>query len=262
MANLNFSCVACGKCCHDLRLPLTRNEAIDWIARGDTVELLCEALPWLEEPEPSNLHALHKRRRSFASMSGNLRIRVIVILTAIYVGPCPNLDEDFRCRIYATRPHVCRVYPAEINPLIALAPANKLCPPEAWVSSVPLVRDDQVVEPEAKLHIALSRDEDEHEALFKQRLCAELGIGSAGLSNEGFAIHAPAAELLLKALRNEARAEHQSNPSWTIVSNQAATVDALRAAGADSALSSNTSTGSSRYVGFRADAAVAGKAGS
>src|SRR5471030_1717171 len=76
MPNLNFSCVSCGKCCHDLRLPLTWQEAIDWLSRDGTVELLCEALPWPEEPEPSNLQAQHKRRRSFPTMSGNLPIRV------------------------------------------------------------------------------------------------------------------------------------------------------------------------------------------
>lgn len=255
MPDLNFSCVSCGKCCHDLRLPLTWQEAIDWLSREGTVELMCEALPWLEEPDPSNLQAQHKRRRSFPAMSGNLPIRVVVVLTAVYTGACPNLDAEFRCRIYEIRPHVCRIYPAEINPFITLSPANKICPPEAWTSPVPLMRGETVVDDEVRTHIALSRRDDEHEASSKQVLCALLGIGSAGLSSEGFAVHAPPANDLLKALRAGLQDVDQENvPSWTVVSNQANTVNALTSAGADADLTSNASSGPSRYIGFRPDA--------
>jgi Fe-S-cluster containining protein len=258
MPDLNFSCVSCGKCCHDLRLPLTWQEAIDWLSRKGTVELLCEALPWLEEPDPSNLQAQHKRRRSFPTMSGDLPIRVIVVLTAVYSGACPNLNADFRCNIYEIRPHVCRIYPAEINPFIALSPANKLCPPEAWVSPAPLIRGDTVVDDEARTHIALSRRDDEAEALSKQALCALLGIGSAGLGSEGFAVHAPPAEDLLKALREALQVVDQENlPSWTFLSNQASTINALTSAGANAQFTSSTSAGLSRYIGFRADASDA-----
>jgi Fe-S-cluster containining protein len=258
LPDLNFSCVSCGKCCHDLRLPLTWLEAIDWLSRNGTVELLCEALPWPEEPESSNLQAQHKRRRSFATMSGDLPIRVIVVLTAVYTGACPNLDAQFRCRIYETRPQVCRIYPAEINPFIALSPANKLCPPEAWASPTPLLRDDAIVDEETRSHIAQSRRDDEHEALSKQVLCALLGIGSAGLSSEGFAIHAPPAEQLLEALRAGLQDADQENlPSWTFVSNQASTINALTSAGANAHFTSSTSSGPSRYIGFRADASGA-----
>jgi Fe-S-cluster containining protein len=255
MPNLNFSCVSCGKCCHDLRLPLTWHEATDWLARKGTVELLCEALPWLEEPDPSNLQAQHKRRRSFPTMSGNLPVRVIVVLTAVYTGACPNLDADFRCSIYEIRPHVCRIYPAEINPFIALSPANKLCPPEAWASQVPLMRGDTIADDEIRLHVAQSRRDDEREAVSKQALCALLGIGSAGLGGEGFAVHAPPADQLLEALRAGIQDVDLENfPSWTILSNQASTIKALTSAGANAHLASNSSSGLSRYIGFRADA--------
>lgn len=30
-------------------------------------------------------------------------------------GKCPNLDERNRCRIYATRPQVCRVFPPDFQ---------------------------------------------------------------------------------------------------------------------------------------------------
>jgi Fe-S-cluster containining protein len=255
MPDINFSCVSCGKCCHDLRLPLTWQEAIDWLSREGTVELMCEALPWLEEPDPSNLQAQHKRRRSFSTMSGNLPIRVIIVLTAVYTGACPNLDAQFRCRIYETRPHVCRIYPAEINPFIALSPANKLCPPEAWTSPAPLMRGDTIVDDQVRSDIGRSRRDDEHEALSKQALCALLNIGSAGLSSEGFAVHAPPADHLLKALRAGIQDVAQENlPSWTVLSNQASTINALTSAGADAHLASNTSSGPNRYIGFRADA--------
>jgi Fe-S-cluster containining protein len=255
MANLNFSCVSCGKCCHDLRLPLTWQEATDWLARGGAVELLCEALPWLEEPDQSNLQAQHKRRRSFPTMSGDLPIRVIVVLTAVYTGACPNLGADFRCSIYEIRPHVCRIYPAEINPFIALSPANKLCPPEAWTSAAPLLRDDTIVDDETRSHIAQSRRDDEHEAPSKQALCALLGITSAGLSSEGFAVHVPPADQLLNALRAGPQDVDQENlPSWTLVSNQANTINALTQAGANADLTSSNSSGLTRYIGFRADA--------
>jgi Fe-S-cluster containining protein len=258
MPDLNFSCVSCGKCCHDLRLPLTWQEAIDWLSRKGTVELLCEALPWLEEPDPSNLQAQHKRRRSFATMSGNLPIRVVVVLTAVYSGACPNLNADFRCNIYEIRPHVCRIYPAEINPFIALSPANKLCPPEAWASPAPLIRGDTVVDDEVRTHIALSRSDDEAEALSKQALCALLGIDSAGLGNEGFSVHAPPADDFLKALRAAAQDADQENfPSWTLLSNQASTINALTSAGASAQFASSTSAGPSRYIGFRSDASDA-----
>ena len=258
MPNLNFSCVSCGKCCHDLRLPLTWQEATDWVSRKGTVELLCEALPWTEEPDSSNLQAQHKRRRSFATMSGNLPIRVVVVLTAVYTGACPNLDADFRCSIYPTRPHVCRIYPAEINPFIELSPGNKLCPPEAWTSTEPLMRGDVIVNDEIRSHIAMSRRDDEREALSKQVLCALLNIDSAGLSSEGFAVHAPPADLLLKALHAGLEPVDQENlPSWTLVSNQASTINALTSAGADAQLTSSTSSGPSRYIGFRADASNA-----
>lgn len=257
MANFNFSCCSsCGKCCHDLRLPLTRQEAIHWLLRGDTVEIMCEALPWLEQPDASNLLAQHRRRRSFAAMSGDLPIRVVAILTAVHSGACPNLDDQFRCRIYETRPHVCRVYPAEISPFIMLSPANKLCPSAAWTSATPLMRNDSIVDDEVCSHIAQSRSEDEREARWKKALCANLGIRSAGLTNEGFAVHAPPLEQLLAALRQDREEDGpHACPTWTLISNQAVSVTALAAVGASALLTSRSGAGPVRYIGFRIDAA-------
>src|SRR5580692_6123246 len=137
----------CGKCCYGLRLPLTVAEALAWMGRGNEVQILCEALPWPEEPAADNLQAAHKRRRSFAAMSGSLPTRIVVILTGAFAGPCPNLQADMRCGIYEERPLVCRIYPAEINPFIQLEPAAKGCPPEAWTPGLaPLMRAGQLVD--------------------------------------------------------------------------------------------------------------------
>ncbi|WP_338000302.1 hypothetical protein [Burkholderia gladioli] len=42
---VHFSCTMCGRCCHDLRLPLSIDEALAWLARGGEVQLFCDAIP-------------------------------------------------------------------------------------------------------------------------------------------------------------------------------------------------------------------------
>jgi Fe-S-cluster containining protein len=126
--DIDFGCTICGKCCHDLRLPLAVTEAVAWLERGNDVQILCDASPWLEEPPEDNLQAVHRRRRSFAAMSGSLLTRVVVILAGAYAGPCPNLQPHMRCGIYEQRPLVCRIYPAEIIPFVELTPMHKACP--------------------------------------------------------------------------------------------------------------------------------------
>src|SRR5450631_1131003 len=68
--DLHFKCTQCGKCCRDIKLPLTVSEAMDWLRCGHPVQVICEALPWLEEPPADDLKAAHRRRRSFATMAG------------------------------------------------------------------------------------------------------------------------------------------------------------------------------------------------
>lgn len=258
--NIDFECTMCGNCCHDLRLPLTATEALAWLARGDDVQILCEAVPWLEEPAADNLQAAHKRRRSFAALSGSLPARIVVILTGAFTGPCPNLQPDMRCGIYEERPLVCRIYPAEINPFIELTPANKGCPPEAWTPGLPpLMRAGKLVDASTVALIEQSRAADTHDVPIKQRLCAALGVDAAALSNEGFAVYSPTREDLVAALEraceeaggaDNGAAADAPMPEWRFVSNRQATVDTLVSVGALGACVSADTAMAFEYLGF------------
>jgi hypothetical protein len=84
--DLHFGCTRCGKCCHDLKLPLTVAEATLWLAEGSEVQIICEAVPWATEPGADDLAAAHRRRRSFPTLSGALPTRISVILAANFSG--------------------------------------------------------------------------------------------------------------------------------------------------------------------------------
>lgn len=256
--DVDFACTMCAKCCHDLRLPLTVDEAIAWLGRGGTVELLCEAVPWHAEPPPENLLAAHKRRRSFAGRSGRLPVRLIVILAASFAGPCPNLRPDNRCGIYVQRPLVCSIYPAEINPFIGLEPRNKACPPEAWRAGAPaFLRGARLADASTAERVERSRAVDANEAPVKERLCRALGIDRAAISNEGFVVYSPPAGLLLdtlRAIRSE-RAAGIGSPApltgdseWRLLSNRKVSVDALAAVGADGEFADNLTRASYAYL--------------
>ncbi len=139
MPDIKFSCTMCGRCCYNHSIPLTVDEAISWLEDDGEVHVYCEADLWPREPPREDLRAAHRKRRSFAAFSGSSRVRVTALLVAIVSGPCKNLGEDLKCRIYERRPLVCRIYPAEVNPFIQLNAASKACPPEAWVSGNTLV---------------------------------------------------------------------------------------------------------------------------
>lgn len=243
--SLNFECAPqCGGCCHDLRLPLTIAEAVGWLERGGQVELLCEAIPWESEPPPDQLVAAHKRRRSFAAASGALPVRVIVVLAARFAGGCPNLLADMRCNIYGERPLVCRIYPAEINPFIALQPEHKMCPPGAWNVPTPFMRGGRIVDAQVADDIARSREADQREAPLKAHVCAELGIDIAAFSTLGFAVHHPDSAALLAALRGVTQAPAEPGvPQWRFSSDRADYVEALVSVGAAVARDDEASAG-------------------
>lgn len=256
---MNFECTQCGKCCRGLKLPLTVAEALDWLREGHEVQLLCDAVPWAVEPDPSDLKAAHRRRRSFAAMSGSLPTRVVAILAANLAGVCPNLQADNRCGIYERRPLVCRIYPAEINPFVQLDPAGKLCPPEAWASDRPLLqRDGRVVDAVVRQDIQVSRDTDAQNTDIKRRLCAALQIDCAALVDEGFVLYSPDRAVLLSALvRAIDGHDPQPEASWRFVSNQSGTIDALTQRGALGAVVGAGVNASFEYLGFLAPSAAA-----
>ena len=101
--DFHFNCTRCGRCCRNLKLPLTASEAMAWLAEGHALQLICEAMPALEEPAVKDPKAAHRHRRSFEALSGSLPTRVIVMLVANLAGQCPNLRTDMRCGIYDRR---------------------------------------------------------------------------------------------------------------------------------------------------------------
>ncbi|WP_027798541.1 YkgJ family cysteine cluster protein [Paraburkholderia dilworthii] len=251
MDDIDFECTACGKCCHDLRLPLTLAEASDWLARGGQMELICEAIPWPADPEPPNAQADYRKARSTPAMSGSLPVRVSIIFAAAFAGACPNLRADMLCGIYEKRPLVCRIYPAEINPFVSLEPASKACPSVAWQRK-PLQRHGVLVDDMTRELIELSRRTTELEAPLRMRLCQELAITHAALANEGFVIHAPQSSDLLAALaRIRAMPDVPHAPAqWTFVSNRGVTTEALLSVGAAAGFDESASARGLRYHGF------------
>ena len=253
---IHFSCTQCGKCCHDLRLPLSLAEAAAWLRRGGDIALFCEAIPWPVEPPDSDGQAMHKRRLSFPVMCGELPVRVIVTVVATFDGACPNLQADGRCGIYEQRPRVCRIYPAEVNPFIPLTPASKACPPEAWDADKPVyLTEGRIVDTETAEVIHASRAAAAQDAPLKQFLCAHLGVSRAAIANEGFMIYAFERDVMLEALEHlEGLERSETRPlpasEWQFVSNRRATIDVLSSIEANCVAPSSLTEANVRYMEF------------
>jgi Fe-S-cluster containining protein len=256
--DINFECTMCGKCCHDLKLPLSVDEALVWLERGGDVQFLCEAVPWPDEPATDNLPAQHKRRRSFAASSGEMPARIVVVLAAAFDGPCPNLQSNLSCGVYEQRPNVCRIYPAEVNPFIELKPEQKACPPEAWSSdNALLMKAHRIVNVETAALIAQSRAADAGDAGTKARACAYLGISTAALANEGLVIYSPPRDGSIAALKLARDAGDASEvlPEWSVASNRRETVETLTSIGALGVHYSTADALAFDYLGFFAASA-------
>jgi hypothetical protein len=185
------------------------------------IQLLCEASPWSAELD-DDPKAAHFRRRSFPVMSGSMPTRVVLVFLANIVGPCPNLLPDLRCGIYANRPLVCRIYPAEINPFIPFKPASKLCPPEAWASSGPLFRSgEELTDPVLKQDIERSRNADAEEVDLKHRLCVALNIVHAALVHEAVLVYSPTFRDIVSALTIAiaGKIDETPSPEWRFVTD-------------------------------------------
>lgn len=246
--DLSFACVECGKCCHNLKLALSVDEAVRWASAGHQVQILCEAIPWPSEPDEADTAGRFKADRSFPARSGELPIRITAILAAAFDGPCPYLMPDMLCGNYADRPRVCRIYPAEIAPHIALNPSNKSCPTEAWSNeNPPYVRGGDLLDREVRTLIEEHRAAMVADAAIKSELCSELDITCAALANEGYVAHTPSPGRLAEALRKVAKGLHAIHPAqWTIATNRRSTLAKLRDAGAHSAFAN----GDINYIGF------------
>jgi Fe-S-cluster containining protein len=225
--DVDFQCTRCGKCCCNLWLPLSVDEAINWILDGNTVQVLCEAIPWPAELPVEDLQAAFKRERSFPASAGKLPVRVLVTLAAPQRERCPNLNGDGLCAIYARRPAVCRVYPVELNPFRALDPARRLCPPEAWLPGLPaLMRERQLTDESLRLLVESVQSRAVNDVDVMAVLCEMLGIRLAALSNEGYVAHNPPADKLLEALRSIRPGEY-SGGDWMFVTGIQETQEAI-----------------------------------
>jgi Fe-S-cluster containining protein len=251
MGDLHFDCTMCGKCCHGLRLPLSVAEAGLWLAKGGTVQLMCEAHPWPEEPAADDALGHYRRPRTFPAHSGGLPVRIMVTLFAAFPGACPFLLPDMRCGNYEERPRVCRIYPAEMNPFAVLNPGGKACPPEAWDDANPLLaRDGEAVEPETVAIVTAARATSIEDGQVKAALCADLGITIAALGNEGYVAHMPDQVRLRAALAGLDQGTAFAPAAWTIASNRAGTIAMLEAADADALLATDGRAGDQDYIGF------------
>jgi Fe-S-cluster containining protein len=254
--DIHFACTQCGKCCRDTKVPLTVAEAIKWLNRGDEVQLLCEASPWPAALD-TDPRAAHFKRRSFAVMSGSMPMRVVVMLVANVVGPCPNLLADLRCGIYEDRPLVCRIYPAEINPLIVLSRENKLCPPEAWTQDHPLLqRAEVLMDDVTSRDIELSRAADVLDAELKGRLCVALNLTHTALVHEAVLVYSPSAQALLSALAVATAADtfEASRAEWRFVSDQPETLETLANSHGIALHMRDAEAASFQYLGFKREA--------
>ena len=249
--DIHFACTRCGKCCRGHKLPLGVSDALRWLRAGHPVEVLCQAAP-LPGPDPDAAQA-HFQRRSFAARSGTLTVNVAVILAARLDGRCPNLRDDQSCGIYDTRPVVCRVYPAEINPCIELNPGAKACPPEAWAAGNPLFqRDGWLLDAVIRDDIEEARAVNRSDAIVKQMACDVLRIDATARAGEGFVLYAPDVPQLLAALEaaTAAEASPPDEQRWQFITDRPESLQALARVGAEARAGVVPGTIPVAYLGF------------
>jgi hypothetical protein len=197
-------------------------------------------------------------------MSGSMPTRIAVMLVANIVGACPNLLPNRRCGIYEDRPLVCRIYPAEINPFVALKRENKACPPEAWARDHPLLqRSNALMDEVIQRDIESSRAADILEAGLKSRLCLALNMVDTALVHEAVLAYSPTAETLLSALALAIATDsaHEPAAQWRFVSDQPETLATLTKSGAVALHLSGVEATSFQHLGFKREAIFCFNAG-
>lgn len=205
---VRFNCIGCGsKCCRGRFVPLTLEEAKAWLSRGSDVVVILEAFA-IEPPSLKTNEYLHQEARSALVRCGSENVNLIVILAASNLSGCPHLGPNDACTIYDERPLVCRIYPMEINPHIALEPRNKECPPHAWdgTSGEFLITSDG--QPPAALQILIedSRKADREDAVAKVAICQEIGLTTAAWKHDGIVVHLPDQQRLKEVIERASRA--------------------------------------------------------
>jgi len=222
-----FNCTACGKCCHNLKIALSVQESIDWIERSNQIQIICEAIPWLNEPNPLDEVARYKKNISVAAISGSLPIRILIYFVGFFEDACPNLQKNNQCGVYSDRPLTCRIYPAEINPFIEMNPLQKACPDEAWIAS------DDLLTPVMQSDILQYRQSAIEEIESKAHVCDDLKIDVASIANQAYVIHTPDQKKLMQSLKNcKTKRDADIHNSWKIKTHVLESQQTLQAMGA------------------------------
>nr|WP_166883797.1 YkgJ family cysteine cluster protein [Pantoea sp. Cy-639] len=188
--SIRFACTGCGKCCSGHHVPLTLAEALQWALAGGQVVVLIEGCV-RDGPGMPAQQREHVLRRSHPVRCGDSELHVSVTFAAFNPGRCRNLDANDLCSIYESRPLVCRIYPAEINPHLPLRPENKDCPPEAWAQGPLLIHGSLPVDTELQALIEAARQADRDDIAAKVAICEALGITTTALKGNGFTAWLP-----------------------------------------------------------------------
>ncbi|WP_439885769.1 YkgJ family cysteine cluster protein [Pseudomonas syringae] len=216
---ITFACNGCGICCKGRLIPLTLQEAEEWLDRGNDVAVILEAFDHSTYLDPA--HYAHSVKRAAEVISGEARIQVVAVFAGNALTQCPSLGEDNRCGIYEDRPLVCRIYPMEINPFLTLRPEEKVCPPEVWESGDVLF-SDRVVDPVLEDQIQRSRQADRDDAGAKIAVCEQMGMNVAAWKGDALAVYLADRVLLRQAIRLvRAGDPGPANVSWKVRADDA-----------------------------------------
>ena len=254
-----FNCTQCGKCCHNLNIPLSIEEAKAWLLSGHQLKILTEAIPWVNDTPLTEDVLIRKKTMTFAGSSGDLSIRVLMTFVGFFKDACPNLDSNYNCKIYDTRPLTCRIYPFEMNPKIKLDPTKKLCPSEAWestsnqktsISNHKIVIIDQATQKDIEEIYTQSVTDAE----IKGAICNELGIKTCSLSNNGYLFHLVDQHKLLSTIEKLTTDTHTIKPNeqdtsnWTIYSANEETLNDLKMVGAYATIPTQSSLKQEEFI--------------
>ncbi|MFY7837734.1 MAG: YkgJ family cysteine cluster protein [Novosphingobium sp.] len=221
---ITFDCTQCGRCCHDLRLTLSVDEAQVWAANGHQVDLLAEGWAWADDADETDPAIQWRKATTIPAMVGEVPFRINLRLVARHEGPCPHLLPDMRCGNYKARPRICRIYPLESRPFEAMTPEKRRCPPEAWAANLPVLeRDGGAAAPEIRTILTEHRRAMIDDVNTKARLAAALDFTEAALAGEGLATCAPSPSEFLAALDLAQAGKVAAHERWRIITNRETT---------------------------------------